>query len=698
MATGPVTGQRDNKTVEESPLLEQHQRLLDASAINPGIARRRGYFSVANAGALRGLGFSRTQERTPTLLIPLWNVHGLVVCHQARPDYPRERDGKPVKYETPNGVRMLLDVHPVAQPHLSDPARPLIVTEGVRKADSAISQGIDASALLGVWNWRGSNPADGRTALADWELVALEGRPVYLAFDSDATAKPQVRAALQRLGRFLESRGAHVHIARLQPARDGGKQGLDDYLAAGGSLDELLATSATLSEQTSDLLGFQRTDLGNAHRFVAMHAGRFIYTREERRWLEWVDGRWRRDVTGSAERAAVETVESLWAQVMQLPTDERKDAALWAARSQSSAAIQAMLRLASIDDAIAVQLDQLDSDPYLLSCGNGTLDLHTGELREPDPDDLITLGTDVDYQPAALRPRWDQFTCEVFDKDAELTGFVKRAYGSALTGDTRDRAMLIEYGSRFNGKTTLNNAIRDVLGDLAHTAPIRVVMRGRQSEIPNEIAALARKRLVLVAETADGHRLDEDRVKLLTGRDRVSARFLHQEWFSFLPEYKLVLFTNFKPRVDGSDGAVWDRIRLIPFTVSFDGSRDDPQLGEKLAREREGILSWLVEGCLEWQEDGLGTCDAVEKATANYRTESDVIGRFVDDCCTIGDDKTVTRKALRGALMRYCEEGGDDEPPATTLGRWLSDRGVRATKSGSTRSYRGIGLNKGSSE
>ena len=155
-----------------------------------------------------------------------------------------------------------------------------------------------------------------------------------------------------------------------------------------------------------------------------------------------------------------------------------------------------MLALASSDAEIVVRLEQLDADPYLLSCGNGTLDLRTGELREPDPADLITLGTDVDYLPDAPRERWLRFLDEVFDGDQELIAFVKRAYGSCATGDARDRALFIEYGSRFNGKSTLNRAVQHVLGDFAHTAPIRVVTRTRQAEIPNEIAALARKRLV----------------------------------------------------------------------------------------------------------------------------------------------------------------------------------------------------------
>jgi len=676
---------------ENAELLPQHAKLLEASAVNHGLARRRGYFSVANATALKQLGFSSAQQRVPALVIPLWNVHGQVALHQSRPDLPRQRDGKQIKYETPNGARVALDVHPVTQPHLRDPARPLIVTEGVRKADAALSQGVDAIALLGVWNWRGTGGDGGKTALADWEAVALDGRAVYLVFDSDASSNPQVRRALDRLGRFLASRGANVQVSRLQPARDGGKQGLDDYLAAGGNLEELLAMSGSLAEQSSDLTGYQFTDLGNAHRFVAMHASRFRHSREESRWLEWREGRWRRDVTGAAERAAAEVVETLWTQVVRLPAEKRKDAVGWALRSQSSAALRAMLTLAATDAELVVRLEQLDADPYLLSVGNGTLDLRTGELRQPDPEELITLGTDVDYDPDAPRERWLGFLDEVFGGDQELVAFLKRGYGSCLTGDTRDRALFIEYGSRFNGKSTLNRALQQVLGDFAHTAPIRVVMRTRQAEIPNEIAALARKRFVVVAETADGHQLDENRVKMLTGRDKVPARFLHREWFEFEPEYKLFLYTNFRPKVDGSDGAIWDRIRLVPFRVSF-ADREDQELGAKLAAESAGILAWLVEGCLEWQDEGLGTCDAVVQATAAYRTENDVIARFVDDCCELGDEHRVERKVLRAALARYCEENGDEIPPATTLGRWLTERGARETRANGKKGYRGIRL------
>jgi putative DNA primase/helicase len=441
-----------------------------------------------------------------------------------------------------------------------------------------------------------------------------------------------------------------------------------------------------------DATEFDHTGLGNGQLFAAMHRGGLRYVWDEKVWLEWRGGRWRRDTSGAAERAGKQTVQEMLRQASELADSTvRKNAVRWALQSEGRQRIVAMLSLAASEPEIVVTTDELDTNPYLFSCGNGTLDLRTGELRPAEPTDLITLGTDIDYDPDARRQRWLQFLAEVFADDQELIAFVKRTYGSCLTGDVRDRALFIEYGSRFNGKSTLNKAVQLVLGDFAHTAPIRVVMRSRQSEIPNEIAALRRKRFVVVAETADGQRLDENRVKALTGGDEVPARALYREWFTFRPEYKLFLYTNFKPKVDGLDGAVWDRIRLIPFGVSFENC-EDKEIGAKLGCEAEGILAWLVEGCRESQQQGLGTCEAVEQATHAYRNESDVISRFVNECCDLDDEFRVPARQLRDALADYCSETGDDVPPPTTVGRWLAERNVREARLDGKRAYRGIGL------
>lgn len=248
-------------------LLPQHAALIDGSAISPEVVAARGYRSVQVKAELKSLGFSEQQIRVPALLIPIWGAAGEVVLYQARPDLPRIKDGKAIKYETPTKARMAVDVPPTARARLGDPTVPLFVTEGVRKADAAVSQGLCCIALLGVWAWRGSNDLGGKVALPDWEWVTLSGRPVYIVFDSDVMTKAQVHEALARLRGFLEGRGAHVKLIYLPPGPGGGKVGLDDFLASGKTVDDLLRLAtlhlaASPTEQEGDHLPYESSPDG----------------------------------------------------------------------------------------------------------------------------------------------------------------------------------------------------------------------------------------------------------------------------------------------------------------------------------------------------------------------------------------------------------------------------------------------------
>src|SRR5919112_1163418 len=215
-------------------LAEQHQRRIRASSIAAEVAHARGYRSIKIKAELRRLGFTDAQCRVPALLIPVWSAFGEIGNYQVRADEPRiGQRGKAVKYELPRGTQMLLDAHPTIREQLGNPLIPLWITEGIFKADAAISVGLCCIALLGVWNWRGTNGLGRKTALPDWEAIALKGRDVYLAFDSDVMTKREVYGALVRLGAFLTSRGAQVPSVSLPSGPGGVKVGLDDYLAAG---------------------------------------------------------------------------------------------------------------------------------------------------------------------------------------------------------------------------------------------------------------------------------------------------------------------------------------------------------------------------------------------------------------------------------------------------------------------------------
>ncbi len=185
---------------------EHKKMLIEESGIAPDVVETRGYRTVEKKAELKRLGFSEVQCGVPGLLIPIKSPAGEIVLYQYRPDSPRIKDGKPVKYETPSGSRMALDVHPFAQEKLGDPSVPLFVTEGVKKGDCLASHDLCAVALVGVWNWRGTNDRGGKTILADWNYVALNGRRVYVVFDSDVMLKPGVHKALVGLKAFLEGR------------------------------------------------------------------------------------------------------------------------------------------------------------------------------------------------------------------------------------------------------------------------------------------------------------------------------------------------------------------------------------------------------------------------------------------------------------------------------------------------------------
>jgi hypothetical protein len=240
-------------------LSPEHRHMLEVdSGIRPDVIAARGYFTARTPADLARRGFAESQRNAPALVLPIHDVWGKVATYQARLDAPRSRDGKSLKYETVAGACMVLDVHPAIREHLGTPKRPLWITEGIKKADAALSHGLDCIALLGVWNWRGTNEQGGKTALPDFEAIALNGRRVYLAFDSDVIDKESVRLALSRLGAMLERRGADVRVIRLPNGPDGAKVGLDDYLVSGGSIADLIGSADTLDGFTAgpDLFSF----------------------------------------------------------------------------------------------------------------------------------------------------------------------------------------------------------------------------------------------------------------------------------------------------------------------------------------------------------------------------------------------------------------------------------------------------------
>ncbi|MGH2899552.1 MAG: DNA primase family protein, partial [Solirubrobacteraceae bacterium] len=324
------------------------------------------------------------------------------------------------------------------------------------------------------------------------------------------------------------------------------------------------------------------SDLANAERFASEHAARLRHVAQRARWIVWSGHAWQTDVTGDAQRAAKATARRMLDQAATIDDDKRRQAAIrWALSSQSERGLRSMLTVASTEPQLVVSADDLDADPMLLACPNGTIDLRTGKLGPADPTSLITRSTAVPFDPAAECQRWERTLREVFD-DEELIAFFHRWVGYNLTGDTREHVLIVLHGAGCNGKSTIVEVVKQLAGDLAVTAAFDTFSRTRGGGGPrNDLARLAGARIVVASESGEGRRLDEATVKEVTGGDTIAARFLYGEHFEFAPAFKLWLVTNHRPRIDGDDDAIWRRLRLIPFNVSFEG-REDRTLSAKL--------------------------------------------------------------------------------------------------------------------
>ncbi len=437
------------------------------------------------------------------------------------------------------------------------------------------------------------------------------------------------------------------------------------------------------------------TDMGNAERLVQTHGDDLRYCYVLGKWLAWDGCRWRIDARGDVARLAKATVRSIYAEAAAAEDEAtRKAIAKHAVRSEGAARLEAMVTLAQSESGIPVDPDELDRHPWLLNVRNGTVDLRNGELLPHNRAHLMTKVAPVDFDPAASCPTFDAFLTRIMDGNEGLIRFIQRAAGYALTGDTSERVLFILHGEGRNGKSTLLEVMRMILGDYAVRTPTDTLMAKRDAGIPNDIAALRGARFVSASEADEGRRLAEATIKDLTGGDTISARFMRGEFFNFTPEFKLWLGTNHRPVIRGTDRAIWDRIRLVPFSVRIPDAEQDKQLRSKLLAEAPGILAWMVEGCLEWQRDGLGEPQEVTNATGVYRAEMDVLGAFLEDRCVVHEHAQVTAKALYAAYQEWCDETGEKPLTQKAVGLRLAERGFDSARLGNarTRTWLGVGL------
>ena len=299
---------------------------------------------------------------------------------------------------------------------------------------------------------------------------------------------------------------------------------------------------------------------------------------------------------------------------------------------------------------------KLDANPFLLNCLNGTLDLSTGKFRAHAPTDYLTKMLNVEYHADAQCPRWEAFINEIFGDDQDLIGFVHRALGYSITGDVSEQVFFICYGTGQNGKSTLTGLMTMLLGNYAAVAAPGLLIAKQHENHLTEIAALCGARFVPTSEVKTDAKWDEEKIKMLTGGDLLTARRMREDLWQFTPTHKFWIPVNHRPSTADNTCGFWRRVRMIPFTVTIPKEKQDKNLPEALKAELPGILAWLVRGCQQWRLHGLGMAMAVEMATESYRNPQNDLDGFINQCCVKGGLLRIQAQALYNRYEQWCRD------------------------------------------
>lgn len=581
-------------------------------------------------------------------------------------------DIEPVLYRLPDVLQAVAD------------GRTIYVCEGEKDCDNLHALGLTATTNpMGACKWRKQYSEQ------------LRGADVVILPDHD---EPGEKHAAQ-VATALHGVADRVRVLLLPELPEKGD--VSDWLEAGGTIEQLAALAADVTEYTpapepdddqgrEPLLSFRATDAGNGEALAHLYGAdlRFDWLRE--RWLRWTGTLWEPATMGHLAYLAKETARQRYTAAGRADNTALRK---WAFASEARGRVESGIFFARGEYPISDDGDGWDADPDLLGTPNCIVDLTTGTARPGTRADRVTMKTSVAFDPSAEAPRWTRFLDEVFGGDGEMIDFVQRAVGYSLTGHISEQVFFLLNGRGSNGKSLLIEVLDAVLGDYGHTAPFKVFDYAQRTDHAQELAQFEGRRFVIAAESVENARLNEERLKALSGSGTIRANLMRQNSREFPNTVKLWLATNHRPRVLDDTDAFWRRARLIPFGTRFvddDVLEADPELRDdqtvlpcdkhlkaKLMDEAAGILRWCVAGAARWHEDGLRVPDRVKQASTAWRDEADELGEFMGACCELGAARRVFADDIYRVYFRWAAIQGLREREVlsrTAFGRRLGHR------------------------
>jgi putative DNA primase/helicase len=429
-------------------------------------------------------------------------------------------------------------------------------------------------------------------------------------------------------------------------------------------------TGEVLGEEEHEARPPEFSDDALALEFTRRHGDDWRYVAAWGKWMIWRGDRWAFDESLQAWETARVVCRTA------SETAREMDKKRLASALASAKTVAAVEKLARSDRVHAAVTEQWDADPWLLATPQGTVDLRSGDTRPARRSDYLTKRTTV--APSGECPQWLDFLEKITDGDGELMDFMQRMAGYALTGITREHALFFLYGTGSNGKGTFLNALTGILGDYAAVASIDTFIATPTEKHSTDLAMLRGARLVTAQETEEGRRWAEAKLKALTGGDPITARFMRQDNFTYLPQFKLAIAGNHRPGLRNIDPAIRRRFHLIPFMRTFAADEIDRELPEKLRAEWPGILAWMIEGCQHWQKIGLKPPACVQAATEEYFDAEDAIQRWIDDCCMVRETQEDTSAVLYKSWAEWCAANGEYAGTQIGFSRKLTSKGFVA--------------------
>jgi phage/plasmid-associated DNA primase len=698
---------------EPPGLLPWHLHQLRSSAISDAVIAARGYTSVhrptpgysSPRDLLRRLSIpawaTSEDARFPGLLIPVYRATGERIGWQYRPDSPPKdaKTGRPRKYAAQVGRASVIDVHPFSKDRIIDPTVPLWITEGVKKAYALTSRGFCAIALAGVWNWRST-----LGTLGDWEDIALKGRNVTVVYDSDAWGNKSVGRAMERIGKWLKSKGAARVTYLIPPGVNGVLyKGVDDFFAAGGTFEQLWKAASSTppvepGSMHADPEGFMVEQLAED----ALD-GAWLWSPA----LGWLradppNGRWK--PAGPDRDTAICEVVRQWllakhadaadayteASRRGAPAEELKTLMGIVSAWRSANTRSKISNLAVLARGLAYrEAAEFDAHPHLLNTPGGVLDLLTGVPGPHDLDLLFTQVTKARYVPGAKHPDWDKALEAI---PADVRSYMQLRLGQALTGRVPpDDVVLVQLGGGENGKSTIIYSIQGALGKGYFQLISERAITGDKSQHPTELMDFRGARIAVMEELAEERRLDMRRIKVVMGLE-ITARYCGKDTTVFDSSHALVISANRDPMVTETDHGSWRRLLALRYPYKFYKPGEQPvppgpddRPGEPGLRERmrdgadgrgEAVLAWMAEGAVRFfrgdQDGGRGPGEfgpvpgRMKRDTESWRASSNPTFRWVLETLEPDPGRHVPSAELTQAHIEYLTSSGHARPSNAT--------------------------------